>query len=242
LTDRERKRLEKLLFYVLARRPDEFGLLPDKEGFVRLKDLHRVLTEEEGTKGLRLKKLKDFFLIFKPEAFEFREEEERVRACPDLVDPAVLSREPAEEVPAELYIPVRPRAWIKASEEGLVAETLILTPDRELAERMARRRGALVITVRAKEALFQGTIFERYLEKLYLSTWIPAEALVGPRVDEEFKKRYERPKKEKKEEPLLEETKVVLPPQEVPAFRKITKGRKKDPAWKKVRRERRRRG
>ncbi len=242
MTDRERKRLEKLLFYVLARRPDEFGLVLAPEGYVRLKDLHRALVEEEGTKGLRLKRLRDFFLIFKPQAFEYKEEEDRVRVRPELADPAIYRHEFTETVPEKLFVPVRPRAWIKAHEEGLVAERLVLTPDEELAQRIARRRGALVITVWARKAQEEGSLFEAYLEKLYLSSWITAHALQGPKVDEEFKKRYERPKKEKKEEKeVLEESPIIIPQSEMP-YRKITRGRKKDPAWKKARREKKRRG
>ncbi len=242
MTDRERKRLEKLLFYVLARRPDEFGLILAPDGYVRLKDLHRALVEEEGTKGLRIKRLRDLFLVFKPQEFEYVEEGDQVRVRPELADPAIYRQEFVDVVPERLFIPVRPRAWIRAHEEGLVAERLVLTPDEDLAQRMARRRGALVITVWARRAQEQGALFEAYLEKLYLSSWIPAAALQGPKVDEEFKKRYEKPKKEKKkEEEELEKTPIVIPQSEIP-YRKLTRGRKKDPAWKKARREKRRRG
>ncbi len=241
MTDRERKRLEKMLFYVLARRPDEFGLLLDPSGFVRLKDLHRALVEVDGFKGLRCQKLRNFFLVFKPERFEFDEQEDRVRVRPEEVDSRVFSRKIAESPPKTLFTPVRPRAWIKVSEEGLAAQTIVLTPDRDLAERLARRRGALVIEVDTRKAMEMGSVFESYLEKLYLSSWIPADALRGPRVNEEFKKKYERKPKEKTEDKKLEEEKIVLVEEPVIAFRKLTKGRKKDPEWKRARRRARRR-
>jgi putative RNA 2'-phosphotransferase len=37
-----------MLSYVLGRRPDEFGLVPDADGFVRLKDLLKALHEALG--------------------------------------------------------------------------------------------------------------------------------------------------------------------------------------------------
>ncbi|MCK7505928.1 MAG: hypothetical protein MZV70_18885 [Desulfobacterales bacterium] len=40
--------LAKMLAYVLGRRPDEFGLIPDAEGFVKIKDLLKALHEEDG--------------------------------------------------------------------------------------------------------------------------------------------------------------------------------------------------
>lgn len=241
MTDRERQRLEKMLFYMLGRRPDEFGLLLDEQGFIRLKDLHKALVEIEGFKNVRLKQLTDLFLIFKPERFDFSEEEKRVRVKPELASPLVRQRNFAEDPPRYLFTPVKPRAWIRVSEEGLAAENILLTPDEELASRMAKRRGALIIKVDSLQAMKMGAIFESYLEKLFLSSWIPAQALFGPKVDEEFKKRYAK-KPKPKEEPTEEE--AIIPftlPEEPLPYRKITRGRKKDPAWKKARREKRRR-
>ena len=234
MTDREARRLEKILYYVLGCRPDEFGLFP-VEGTVKLKDLLKALNEVEGFKDLRAKKIRDFFAIFKPERLFLNEEEGLVGVRREYADPKVFETVLAEDPPLKLYTPVRPRAWIKVHEDGLAAERIILTPERELAERLARRRGALVIEVDTRKAMLAGAVFERYLEKLYLSSWIPAEALKGPKVDEEFKARYTRKPKKEKEPPLPE----VIVPEEPVAFRKLTKGRKKDPAWKKRRREKR---
>ncbi|WP_022854304.1 RNA 2'-phosphotransferase family protein [Thermodesulfatator atlanticus] len=244
MTDRERKKLEKMLYYVLGRRPDEFGLLPN-EGFVRLKDLHKALVEIDGFKNIRIKKLKDFFLIFKPERFEYLEEQEIVRVKPEFAAPEIFKRDFVDELPQVLFTSVKPKAWVKVSENGLAAEKIILTPDEKLAQRIAKRRGALVVAVDTQKAMTAGAIFERFLEKLYVSTWIPAEALRGPKIDEAFKKRYlTPPKKEKKPleeiaiaEALLTETTE----EEHLPYRKITKGRKKDPDWKKTQRLRRRR-
>jgi len=47
------KQLAKFLNYVLGRRPDEFGLVTDKEGFVKIKDLIKATSEEEGLKYVR---------------------------------------------------------------------------------------------------------------------------------------------------------------------------------------------
>ncbi len=196
MTDREKKKLEKIIFYILARRPDEFGLLPDEKGFVRVKDLYKALSEEKIIKNFNIKRLIDFFLVFQPDKFEYLEKDKLVRAKPELISPEVLKKELAEDVPLKLFIPVRPKAWIKAVEEGLKADMLVLTPDKGLAERLARRRGALIIEVDALNAQNMGSIFERYLQKIYITSWIPPSALKGPKVDEKFKKRYIKEKKE----------------------------------------------
>ncbi len=239
MTDREKRRLEKILYYILGRRPDEFGLFLE-DGYAKLKDLLKALNETEGYKDIRLKKLRDFFLIFKPERFEFLEEQNLVRVRQEFASPEIYKTSFVEDLPSFLYTPVKPRAWIRVSEEGLVAQRALLTPDEELATRLAKRRGALVIRVDTQKALAEGAIFERYLEKLYLASWIPASALKGPVVDEAFKARYTPKPKEKEPETPLTMAETILP-EEPLAYRKITRGRKKEPAWKKTRRKLRRR-
>ena len=40
---RSPKQLAKLIDYILSRRPDEFGLVPDKDGYVKIKDLLKAV-------------------------------------------------------------------------------------------------------------------------------------------------------------------------------------------------------
>ena len=52
-TDQHIKKLAKFLEYVLARRPDEFGLIPDPDGFVKIKTLLQALHEDPEWRHLR---------------------------------------------------------------------------------------------------------------------------------------------------------------------------------------------
>ena len=47
MQQRSPKQLAKFFNYVLGRRPDEFGLVTDKEGFVKIKELIKATNEEE---------------------------------------------------------------------------------------------------------------------------------------------------------------------------------------------------
>ena len=38
--------LSRLMSYVLGNRPDEFGLVPDKEGYITVKELLKAINEE----------------------------------------------------------------------------------------------------------------------------------------------------------------------------------------------------
>ena len=44
--DKKQKQLSKLIQYILGRNPYEFGLVPDREGFVKIKELLKALNEE----------------------------------------------------------------------------------------------------------------------------------------------------------------------------------------------------
>ena len=43
----------KFLCYILGHKPDEFGLVPDPNGFVKTKDFLKAITEENGWKFFR---------------------------------------------------------------------------------------------------------------------------------------------------------------------------------------------
>jgi len=225
------KRLIKLVRYILVYRPDEFGLIPDEEGFVKIKDLHGALVEIEGFRGLRRKELENLFEVFAPETFEYRRD-------PGLVKPKEPVRfkglEYTEELPAQLFLPVKPRAWLHISEKGWQRpDQALMTPDRDLAQKLARRKGGLLIEVDTALAREEGSSFFRFIEKLYLCPWLPAKALRGPKVDEKFRARYApKPKTEPEPEPVP----IIpfRPTTEIPElpYRKITRGKKKKRPWK----------
>src|SRR3989339_586401 len=50
---RSLKKLAILILYILERRPDEFGLVSDNHGYVKIKSLLRAVNEEEGFNYVR---------------------------------------------------------------------------------------------------------------------------------------------------------------------------------------------
>lgn len=172
--------LAKLLAYALGRRPDEFGLIPDADGFVKIKDLLKALHEEDGWGYVNESHLKEVMLTIPAPAFEI--DANRMRA---------LRREPpaAEPAPARppklLYAPIRRRAhpWVQAN--GIHPSShpgVVLAARRDLAERLGRRIDPnpviLVVNVHAAEA--QGVAFARFGENLFLADHVPAGCFSGP--------------------------------------------------------------
>ena len=50
---RSLEQLAKIISYILGRNPAEFGLVPDSDGFVKIKEFLKALSEEEGLKYVR---------------------------------------------------------------------------------------------------------------------------------------------------------------------------------------------
>ncbi|MGD9373369.1 MAG: RNA 2'-phosphotransferase, partial [Desulfobacterales bacterium] len=76
---RSPKQLAKFIDYILARRPDEFGLVVDAEGFVKIKELLKTLNEEVGWKYVRRSHLDEIVITLKRPSFEILENKIRAK-------------------------------------------------------------------------------------------------------------------------------------------------------------------
>ena len=156
------KDLAKLLAYALGRRPDEFGLVPDTEGFVRIKTLLQALGEEAGWKYVRESHLREVVLSVSDPPVEMVESRIRARDGSRLPEPAY---EPSP--PGLLYHCVRRRAWPHVRQKGLkpVAEARVcLAADPEAALRRGRRidPDPVLVTVHTTNALDLEGLLEFY--------------------------------------------------------------------------------
>ena len=182
---RSPQNLAKMLAYVLGRRPDEFGLIPDAEGFVRIKDLLKALHEEEGWGYVSLSNLNEVLLSVPGAPFEIRQNDIRSvdRNTPDL-------RVSARELPKLLYACIRRRAYPHVHAEGIHPSShprVVLVADRVLAERLGRRidPDPVILTVNVRCACEAGVVFDPSGEGLFLADHIPPDCFSGPAVPRE---------------------------------------------------------
>ena len=181
--EHKEKSLVRILVYALGVAPAEFGLVPDPEGWVEVKELLKALHEDPGWRHLRQGMVADAAQRLAPEELEL--EAKRVRC---------LSRRPpqpgpAPAPPAHLYLGLRRRAWPVAQRRGLAAGPkgpLLLAADKDTALRLGRRRDSqpLLITVQARQAQDRGVEFSAWGEDFYLCSWLPAASLMGPALPE----------------------------------------------------------
>ena len=235
------RRLEKFIVYVLGRRPDEFGLVPAAEGWVKLKDLLKALNEEDGWRHVRRSHIDEIVLTQPAAEIDINDNRVRARLREHLPVP-----QPVDGPPKLLYTCIRRRAYSVVLGKGIVAaegKKVVLTDTPDLALRIGRRRDPdpVLLTVNVEQALAHGTALHRFGELLYLADAIPSGCFTGPPLPKE-KPAAAKPPVEPERASRHEAGTFVLDPSRFdPASRNKTdparKHREQD--WKKERRRQR---
>ena len=245
---KENKRLSKIIAYMLGKAPGEFGLVPDEEGFVKIKDLLQALHDEDGWRHVRVATLNELAITLADVPFEIRENGIRSRQWESLPRP-VITRTP----PRCLYAWVRQKAYPHVLRKGISPSShsrVILYADRETAEKIGRRKcgDPVTVTVHTEKTGDQGIGFYRVGEKLFLSDYIPADCFTGPPLPREKEKKTTPKKPAPPDNQPVEGTQVqagtffITPPPANGAPHEKSKKRKKDPDWKRERKKMNRRG
>ena len=195
------KNLSRLLFYVLGHRPDEFGLVPDSEGFVPYKELLQAIHEEEGWRYVRRSHINEVLLGKDRSLFE--SEDERIRSVERHW--GLDFHNPVQFLPKILFTAIRRRAHPVVMEKGLRAASekyLILTPVREMALRIGLRRDQepVLLEILAEVAKEKRALFFSFGD-FFLSPEIPAKFITGPPLPKELLE-HRREKGKEKEKPL----------------------------------------
>ncbi|WP_038055528.1 hypothetical protein [Thermodesulfobacterium hydrogeniphilum] len=232
--------LLKFLTYLLAYHPEEFGLIPDNNGFFKIKEIFQVLIFTKKFKKVNLQTLKQVFSYYYRDFFEFLENFNLVKAKNTFYSPPVKINLSQIYNFNNFWSFVKPKIWLKISIDGIwkpYNQKIPLFADKELAENWAKVKGALVIQINPK-FISEDTEVLQFGDNIFLVEKLPYSALKGPPIDNKFLKKYGPKEKtpEKPEpitffkEPLIFETKNDL--EDIP-FRKITYGKKKERPWKK---------
>lgn len=181
--------LARMLVYVLGYRPDEFGLAPDGEGFVSLKELLQALHEEPSWRFVRQPHVNEVLLSGHRSRFEIRDDAVRALEREWRFEPEASWH----TLPKLLFAPVRRRAHPVVLEKGLIPPEggrLILSPDRTMAGRIGMRRDPepVLLEIRAVEAARNRVRFFPF-GRLFLAPEVPAEFIAGPPVPKEIVER-----------------------------------------------------
>jgi len=174
------KPLAKFLAYILGHKPDQFGLVPDPDGFIRIKDLLKVLSEEEGWRHIRRSHINEILITLPHPPIEIGEN--RIRAgSREKLPPLCI----ASNLPKLLYTCIRKRAYSHVLDKGISPmgqSHVVLSSTREIAQRIGHRidQEPILLTVNIDQARGRGVIFHQSGSLIFLTEHIPAEVFSGP--------------------------------------------------------------
>lgn len=233
--------LAKMLEYILAHRPDEFGLVLDRDGWVPVKELLRALTDEPGWGYVRRSHLEEVVYLEQPGAFIL--EGDAIRAA---VPPELRGARPVSP-PLLLYKAITLKSYPVVAERGLVpppGRDNVLAATAALAQKLGQRRDpkALVVAIRAQAAVAAGSEFYPYGAELFLTGALGPEYLqLPPPPREVLARQAAKAAKPAKPEPPTPGSVLVdwrgkpVKPWQQP------KERRRGPTWKEAAKEQRRR-
>ena len=232
-----------MLVYILGHRPDEFGLVPDSEGFIPYKELLQAIHEEEGWRYVRRSHINEVLLGGDRSLFE--SEDERIRSAEQRWELDLHT--PARFIPKILFTAVRRKAHPVVMEKGLRAARnryLTLTPVREMALRIGRRRDKEPVLLEIlSDADREGRALFFSFGDLFLSPQIPPRFIAGPPVPKEIlergKEKVKPTEKTAKDLPFPTPGTFTLDPSRDPDPYRKAKGKKKK-GWKEAAKKMRR--
>ncbi len=232
------RHLSKFLFYVLGRRPDEFGLVLDSNGFVKVKTLLKVVSEEDGWKYVRRAHLEELLIVLPNPLVELKENLIRAKSRNNLPQQIQV-----DTPPTSLFICVRRKAYPRVIEKGISPSgdsDVILSSNQQMAMRMGKRidQAPVLLTIHTRKAAEKGACFYQTGDLIYIANSIPPSCFTGPAIPrrKEVHEKQDIKKKEKAER--LPGSYILAFDGEKDRKKKIAqKKQKKEIAWKKDRKK-----
>jgi len=174
------KQLSKLSSYVLGRSPAEFGLVPDPDGFVKLKEFLKAVSEESGLRYVRRFNINEILTTLPDPPIEIKDNYIRAKHRDKL--PGVR---PAQNLPKLLFTCVRRKAYPAVLEKGIFPmgfSHVILSSKPEMAKRMGKRKDPepVLLSVQTRTSMDRGIVFYEAGDPLFLTESISPGCFTGP--------------------------------------------------------------
>jgi len=178
----------KLSEYILGRRPDEFGLVLDENGFVKQKEFLKAVTECDGWGHIRQSSINEMLLVCHNPPVEIQANLIRAKDQSRLPP-----RKYCETPPKLLYICIRKKSYPTVLEKGIhptYQAEVICAETPEMAEKIGKRRDnqPIRLTIQASQAAASGVRFYQAGDGLYTTDYVPPECFTGPPLPKEPEK------------------------------------------------------
>ncbi len=174
------KQLAKLISYMLGHKPAEFGLVTDRDGFVKTKEFLKAVCEEKGLGYIRGSHIHEILITLPDPPIEIKDNFIRATHRDKL-----SGHSPAQTLPKLLYTCVRRKAYPFVLDKGIFPmgfDHVILSSIPEMAERIGKRkdRMPILLTVQTRKSLETGTVFYEAGDTLFLAESIRPGCFTGP--------------------------------------------------------------
>ena len=229
-----RRQLSKFLSYVLGRKPDEFGLVLDPDGFVPVRTLLKAITEEKEWGFVREYHLHEILQEEKSPSIEIAAN--RIRATDRSLIPIHAE---SSRPPKLLYVCIRKKAYSPVLEKGIfpsVHSQVVLAADKNLALRLGKRRDPdpVLLTVLSYRCMEQGVRFYQAGTLIFTAEYIPPQCFTGPPLPAE-KESLPRSSESVSPHPRLSGSYILSVQDDKTFSQQKARRRKKEIAWKKDR-------
>jgi putative RNA 2'-phosphotransferase len=176
----------KLAATVLGRCPHEFGLVPDADGFVKIKEFIQAIVETDGWRHVRISHINDMMLMMSEPPVEV--DQTRIRAK-DRTRLPVLKN--CENPPRLLYVSIKQKSYPAVMTDGIPPSfhsCVVCFSDPAMAVRVSKRRDPdpILLTVHVDGIKKQGITILETGEGIYLTDIIPVGCFTGPSLPKEM--------------------------------------------------------
>ncbi|MCD6584509.1 MAG: RNA 2'-phosphotransferase [Desulfobacteraceae bacterium] len=172
--------------YVLGRHPDEFGLVLDENGYIKIKEFIQAVMETDGWRHVRNSHINDTLLMLNNPLIEVDKNRIRAKDRSRLKNYSVC-----KNPPKLLYVCIKHKSYLSVLDNGVhptAHASIICCKDREIAERIGKRRDnqPITLTVQVQKMLDQRLTFFHAGDMLYLTEYIPTDCFTGPPLPKEI--------------------------------------------------------
>ncbi len=180
---KELNRLARFIHYILGLHPDEFGLLTDDKGFVKIKDLLKVLHEEPDWRHIGKSHINEMMMTLTNPPVQTKDAMIR-----DINQDHPPPKTPAkdQDLPKLLYTAIRSRAWPHVASNGLKPlgglSHVLLCKEKSLCDKIGKRtdQNPVLLTINCSKAQKENVRFYFFGKHLVLSAFLPPTCISGP--------------------------------------------------------------
>lgn len=174
-------KIGKILSYILGVKPDEFSLIPDENGYVKIKELVKAVHETSDLKWLNKSKITSYETSHENREIEIKDKLIRAVSRDEITRFSIPVK-----IPGELYTCIKRKSWKHIHEKGYFPETnkIVLSKTKEKALVLGKRidNDPVLLMVSGSTAEKNGVLFRQFGD-LFIVEYLKKNMFKGPSLE-----------------------------------------------------------